>query len=69
MSSPLDPSLIKSNEGMSELSSEVIELKQALLHNKWVRPLDDERKWPKAFLKLVHPHEEKQLLGARKRQA
>ena len=54
---------------MSELSSEVIELKQALLHNKWVRPLDDERKWPKAFLKLVHPHEEKQLLGARKRQA
>jgi len=47
--------MIRSNEGMSELSSEVIELKQALLHGKFIGPLDKEKNWPKAFLKLVHP--------------
>ena len=55
LSSPLQPGLIKSNEGMSELASEVIELKQALLHGKWYSSLDDEKKWPKAFLRLAHP--------------
>ena len=54
---------------MSEFSSDVIELKQALLKGSWNAQLDDERKWPKAFLKLVHPLEEKRAPGSRVKQA
>ena len=66
---PLRPDMVKSNEGMSELSTEMIELRQALLRGKFLSPLERENNWPMQFLKLVHPQEEKQNPGARKRQA
>ena len=61
--------MIKSNDGMSELSSEMIDLRHAVLHGKFVNPLDKEKNWPMKFLKLVHPQVEKKEPGARKRQA
>lgn len=54
---------------MSELSTEVVELKQALLRGQSFNPLDDKSKWPKAFLKLINPQEEKMTPGARNKQA
>ena len=67
LNTPLQPGHIKSNEGLSEMSNEMIEVKQALLRGKALDRLDKENQWPNAFLKLVHPQEEKKTPGLRKK--
>ena len=69
LNTPLQPGHIKSNEGLAEMSNEMIEVKQALLRGKALDRLDKENQWPNAFLKLVHPQEEKKTPGLRKKQA
>lgn len=44
-------------------------MKATLLRGIRINPLDEKKKWPQPFLKLVHPLAEKESPGARKAQS
>ena len=54
---------------MSEFDPEVIAAKENAARDKKKHELEDKSKWPKAYLRLVHPQQEMESPGARKRQA
>lgn len=64
LSAPVQPGLKRTNKGQHEMTAEV----QRQLHwqsqpgkkRKAYNPLDDETRWPKPFLRVVHPQTEKE---------
>lgn len=54
LSQPIKPNLKRTNKGMSEMVPEVLVKRDMSGKNKQ-HELEDKSKWPKPYLRLVHP--------------